>query len=228
VAPHRTSNPKVGGSNPSGRATHQFRKGIRKVRKSPHHRIPPLPKFRDFAALLPVSLLISYIPLSAQFSYSPKPAPEFRWFAISEFGAVLTLNRVETSSREQLLNWELGLMGNLNSKQSLGGTLFASYSKDAEIYAGPKLRYRFWLNPGLALDAGVGPIWRLNYIESGTWVSAQFGVSYLDWGQFFFQFDFFEDTIASAGLKIGRLPGAILGSVAAGIAGVRFLVSRLD
>jgi len=167
-------------------------------------------------------------PLRAQFSFNPKPGPEARWFAVTEFGAVLNLNRVEASSREQLLNWELGLMGNLNPKHSLGGTLFISYSKDAEIYAGPKLRYRYWLNPTLSLEAGAGPIWRLNYIESGTWLSAQVGLNYRDLAHLFLQFDFFEDTIASVGLKIGRLPGAILGAVAGGIAGVRFLFSRLD
>jgi hypothetical protein len=167
-------------------------------------------------------------PLRAQFSFNTKPAPEARWFAVTEFGAVLTLNRVEASSREQLLNWELGLMGNLNPKHSLGGTLYISYSKDAEVYAGPRLRYRYWLNPALSLDAGAGPIWRLNYLESGTWLSAQVGLNYRDLAHLFLELDFFEDTIASVGLKIGRLPGAILGAVAGGIAGIRFLISRLD
>lgn len=176
-----------------------------------------------------IALLIAFTcPLIAQFSFKPKPAPEARWFAITEFGAVLTLNRVEGSAREQFLNWELGLMGNLNPKHSLGGTLFISYSKDAEVYAGPKLRYRYWLNPTLSLDVGAGPIWRLNYLESGTWLSTQVGISYRDLAHLFLQFDFFEDTIASVGFKIGSLPGAILGAVAGGVAGVRFLVSRLD
>jgi hypothetical protein len=178
--------------------------------------------------LLNALLMAFASPLKAQFSFNPRPAPKARWFAFTEFGAVLTLNRVEASSREQLLNWELGLMGNLHSKHSLGGTLFISYSKDAEVYAGPKLRYRYWLSPMLSLDAGAGPIWRLNYIESGTWLSTQVGLSYRDLAHFFLQFDFFEDTITSVGFKIGRLPGAILGAVAGGIAGVRYIISRLD
>ena len=187
----------------------------------------------NFGRFKPLVLLVALLvpalsPLKAQFSFNPKPAPEARWFAITEFGTVLTLNRVEASAREQLLNWELGLMGNLSPKHSLGGSLYISYSKDAEVYAGPKLRYRYWLNPALSLDAGAGPIWRLNYLESGTWLSAQVGLSYRDLAHLFLQLDFFEDTITSVGLKIGRLPGAILGVVAGGIAGVRFIISRLD
>jgi hypothetical protein len=176
-----------------------------------------------------IALLVAMAsPLSSQFNFNPKPAPEARWFVVTEFGAVLTLNSVEASSREQLLNWELGFMGNLNPKHSLGGTLYISYSKDAEIYAGPTLRYRYWLNPTLSIEAGAGPIWRLNYIESGTWLSARVGLNYRDRAHLFLQFDFFEDAITSIGLKIGRLPGAILGVIAGGIAGIRFLVSRLD
>jgi len=166
--------------------------------------------------------------LAAQFSFSPRPAPEIRWFLVTEFGAVLNLNRVEARSREQLLNWELGALLNLNPKHGLGATLYVSYSKDAEIYAGPKLRYRYWLSPSLSLDAGAGPIWRINYVESGTWLSSQVGLNYRDLAHVFVQLDFFEDTIASAGIKIGRLPGAIIGAVTGGIAGIRFLVSRLD
>jgi hypothetical protein len=180
------------------------------------------------AVMIAAHLFAAALPLSAQFSFEPRQAPEVHWFAITEFGAIINLNRVEAGSREQILNWELGLMRNLTPKHSLGGSLFISYSKDAEIYAGPKLRYRYWLNRAFSLDAGAGPIWRLNYVESGTWLSAQVGLSYHDLAHFFLQFDFFEDTIASAGIKIGRLPGAILGVAAAGIAGVRFLVSRLD
>jgi hypothetical protein len=82
--------------------------------------------------------------------------------------------------------------------------------------------------PALSLEASAGPIWRLNYIESGTWLSTQVGLGYRDLAHLFIQFDFFEDTIASAGLKIGRLPGLILGAVAGGITGVRYLISRLD
>lgn len=175
-----------------------------------------------------LSLVVWASPAAAQFSFTPRPAPEARWFLVTEFGAVLNLNRVEASSREQLLNWELGPMLNLNPKCSLGATLFLSYSKDAEIYAGPKLRFRYWINRSLSFDAGAGPVWRLNYIESGTWLSGQVGLSYRDLAHVFVQFDFFEDTIASAGIKIGRLPGAIIGAVAGGIAGIRFLVSRLD
>jgi hypothetical protein len=183
---------------------------------------------RKTFSLVIALLLASASPLAAQFSFSPKPAPQARWFLVTEFGAVLTLNRVESSAREQLLNWELGVMRNLNAKHSLGAALFISYSKDAEIYAGPKLRYRYWLNPALCLEAGAGPIWRLGYIESGTWLSSQVGLSYRDLAHVFVQLDFFEDTIASAGIKIGRLPGAIIGAVAGGIAGIRYWISRLD
>jgi hypothetical protein len=176
-----------------------------------------------------IILTLAIVPsVWAQFSFNPKPAPEARWFAVTEFGAVITLNSVEASSREQLFSWELGLMRNLAPRHSLGGTLFISYSKDAEIYAGPKLRYRYWLNPKLCLEAGAGPTWRLNYIQSGTWLSAQVGLNYRDLAHFFVQFDFFEDAIASAGIKIGRLPGAILGAAAGCIAGLRYFISRLD
>ncbi|MBN2409357.1 MAG: hypothetical protein JXE07_06425 [Candidatus Aminicenantes bacterium] len=167
-------------------------------------------------------------PLGAQFSFTPRPAPEAKWFPVTEFGAVLTLNRVEASAREQLLNWELGLMGNLSRRHSLGGTLFISYSKHAEIYAGPKLRYRYWINPTVSIEAGAGPIWRLSYIESGTWLSGQIGLNYRDLACAFLQFDFFEETIASAGLKVGRRPGAILSALAAGVVGIRYLISLMD
>src|SRR4030042_5338664 len=117
----------------------------------------------DFARCKSLVLIIALImaiapPLGAHFLFNPRPAPEARWFAITEFGAVIILNRVEASSREQLLNWELGLMGNLNPRHSLGGTLFISYSKDAEIYAVPKLRYRYWLHPNLNLKDSYGTI----------------------------------------------------------------------
>jgi hypothetical protein len=167
-------------------------------------------------------------PISAQFSFSPKPAPDATWFAVTEFGAVLTLNSVEASAREQLLNWELGLMGNINRHHSLGGTLFISYSKDAEIYAGPRLRYRYWINLSLSLEAAAGPIWRLNYLESGTWLSTQAGVNYRDLASLFLRFDFFEDAIASVGIKTGRLPGTILSALAAGVVGVRYLIGLMD
>jgi hypothetical protein len=85
-------------------------------------------------------LVVLAFPLRAQFSFNPKPAPETRWFAVTEIGAVPTLNRVEVSSREQLLNWELGLMKNLAPRNSLGATIFISHSKDAEVYDARPMR----------------------------------------------------------------------------------------
>jgi hypothetical protein len=168
------------------------------------------------------------LPLAAQVRFNPRRAADAKWFAVTEFGVVLTLNRVEASAREQLFTWELGLMRNVNHGHSLGGTLFVSYSRDAEIYAGPKLRYRYWVNFALSLEAGAGPIRRLNYLESGTWLSSQAGLDYRDLAVLFLQIDFFEDTIASVGAKTGRLPGMLLSAIAAGVVAIRYLIGILD
>lgn len=108
------------------------------------------------------------------------------------------------------------------------GALCFSYSHDAEIYAGPKLRYRYWFNPSLSQEAGAGPLWRLSYLKSGTFFASQLGVNYRDLATLFLQLDFFENTIPSLGIKIGSWPGTIVAIVAAGVAGVRYLIERID
>jgi len=59
-------------------------------------------------------------------------------------------------------------------KHSIGGTLHISYSKDAEIYAGPKLRYRYWLNPTLSLEVGAGGIAGVRFLISKAGLSIDY------------------------------------------------------
>jgi len=52
---------------------------------------PPLR--REALGRVILSLVVWASPAAAQFSFTPRPAPEARWFLVSEFGAVLNLNR---------------------------------------------------------------------------------------------------------------------------------------
>jgi len=175
-----------------------------------------------------ISILLISASLQGQICFKPKPFPECNKFFITEFGILLNINSIEASAREQILNWELGLMGNISRKSAVGGSLYASYSKNAELYGGFKMGYRRWLNSSFNVEAEAGPIWRLGYIESRTFFSFNLGLNYRDLALFLFQIDFFEEPIVSIGIKFGTWPGTILGVLAAGVTGVRYLLRIID
>ena len=105
-----------------------------------------------------------------------RPAPRCRWFLVTEFGV---------SSHSGLVV-EYGLMANLGRRSGFGGA--GTLGEDESFRrAGLTARYRRWLNPRLALEAGAGPVTYCHLTElagcGGRWgVGFQFQAAVHLWG----------------------------------------------
>lgn len=94
--------------------------------------------------------------LNAQLCFRGKPYPDCKWFTITEFGALAKISSGGAGPYHQLFTWELGALRNLNRCNALGATLYASFTKQSEVYGGFKLRYRRWLGSTWSLEGGAG------------------------------------------------------------------------
>ncbi|HEU0080283.1 MAG TPA: hypothetical protein VFQ76_21730 [Longimicrobiaceae bacterium] len=94
-------------------------------------------------------------PRPASFCFRPHPGDRCRSFLVTEvsrstreFGAYRGL--------EDKLQWEWGAMVNLGEDQAVGATYVFGEPKSG--HRGVSLRYRRWLNRGIALDVAPGAI----------------------------------------------------------------------
>jgi hypothetical protein len=82
-----------------------------------------------------------------------RPAPRCSWFLITEFG-LSALGRPDSYGPR--MDVELGLMANLGAHSAVGAAWLLSGDESHER-RGFTVRYRRWLSPRLALEAGAGP-----------------------------------------------------------------------
>lgn len=106
---------------------------------------------KTFVFFLSLSFLLSPSISQAQISFRGKPVPECIMFFITEAGGVVG---VAGSPGEFGVNYEFGLMYNLNQRSALGATLFTLF--DGSNFRGIKLRYRHWMNSSISLDVSPG------------------------------------------------------------------------
>ncbi len=188
---------------------------------------------RKMKKIIVTILVLAYAAVFAGDSYAQlcwrgKPAPDCRYFFVTEFGGVLPISENNAGAQIQRLNWELGGLLNFTQRNAAGASFYFSLSKNSELYGGGKLRYRFWLNRSFSLDCGAGLMWRLNYIASGTNYTGHIGLNYRDIVSFIVQIDVLEDTITSLGIKTGSWIGAASGTAAAVGGTVLYILSRLE
>jgi len=176
--------------------------------------------------LLGIFVFVSYLP--AQLCFRGKTRPGCSWFLITEFGALAKISQRSAGPYHQIITWECGLMRNLDEGNALGAALYASFSRQSEVYGGFKLRYRRWLGQSWSLESGAGLAWRLNYPESGTHITGHIGLNYKDYVILTGQIDYMEEAVAYLGIRTGALPGAVAVLVSAAALGVRYLLSRIS
>lgn len=84
-----------------------------------------------------------------------RPKPACQAILLTNFGAYFDLPTQTTISSARLVaDW--GLMINLNRRDAVGASFFASVDQDAGFESGPGLRYRRWIGEHGALDIALG------------------------------------------------------------------------
>jgi len=118
-------------------------------------------------ALACVALVVvsSGAPLAAQdttargapgrFCLRARPKPECSGFALTNAGVYVVFgdNRGGETALRGLLDY--GFMANLNPRDAVGGSVFASLDRDG-VAVGPSIRYRRWLTPTSSLEVALG------------------------------------------------------------------------
>jgi hypothetical protein len=183
---------------------------------------------KKFLTCFIIFVFMTLTSLNAQLCFRGRPSPECKWFTITEFGALAKISQGSEGPFHQLFTWELGAMHNLNRSNALGATLYASFTKQSEVYGGFKLRFRKWIGPAWSLEGGAGPIWRLNYPESGMHFTGHIGLNYKDYVILTGHVDFMEKTVVYIGIRTGALPGAAASLLSAAVLGIRYFILRLD
>ncbi len=166
---------------------------------------------------------------SSSLCYHARPKPACSAFAFTTFGAYAILGGgayAGTALRE-VADW--GAMVNIGQKDAVGGSVFASLDADGFVL-GPAVRYRHWLSASASVEVAVGtPLVTSNGYDLRP--GSVFGLvkwSPSDWFSVAARPELVRsETITgcgpttcttasrmrgrvSAGLEVGRVPGAVL------------------
>jgi hypothetical protein len=91
----------------------------------------------------------------APFCFRARPKPACSAFAVTNFGGYLVLGTDLTSDTplREVADW--GVMANVDARNAVGGSVFASLDR-LGFGLGPSVRYRRWLSPTASLDVALG------------------------------------------------------------------------
>ena len=108
--------------------------------------------------LLSIPLLLAWsktAPAQQSFCYRARPKPACSAFAFTNFGGYLVLGSDLTGDTplREVADW--GVMANLDARNAVGGSVFASLDR-LGFGLGPSVRYRRWLSPTASVDVALG------------------------------------------------------------------------
>jgi len=108
--------------------------------------------------LLSIPLLLAWsktAPAQQSFCYRARPKPACSAFAFTNFGSYLVLGSDLTGDTplREVADW--GVMANLDARNAVGGSVFASLDR-LGFGLGPSVRYRRWLSPTASVDVALG------------------------------------------------------------------------
>jgi hypothetical protein len=127
---------------------------------------------RRLTALFALLLAGAQLPAQeapAPFCYRARPRPACSAFVFTNFGGYLLLGNDQTSDTplREVADW--GVMANLDERNAVGASMFASLDR-LGFGLGPAVRYRRWLSPTASLDVALGAplVVTTNNIQSGS------------------------------------------------------------
>jgi hypothetical protein len=127
---------------------------------------------RRLTALFALLLAGAQLPAQeapAPFCYHARPRPACSAFVFTNFGGYLLLGNDQTSDTplREVADW--GVMANLDERNAVGASMFASLDR-LGFGLGPAVRYRRWLSPTASLDVALGAplVVTTNNIQSGS------------------------------------------------------------
>ena len=108
--------------------------------------------------VLSIALLLAgseAAPAQESLCYRAQPKPACSAFAFTNFGGYVVLGSDVTGDTplREVADW--GLMANVDSRNAIGGSVFASLDR-LGFGLGPAVRYRRWLSPTSSVDVALG------------------------------------------------------------------------
>jgi hypothetical protein len=177
---------------------------------------------KSLISSLLIALLLFSPTLQANVFLEGKPAPERKMFWITEAGGIVRMVR---NFGRLGVNYEFGLMYNLNKRSALGATLYFGLGVGNGF--GIKTRYRRWLNSSFSVDISPGLL--VGAAGKDPTFTGHVGINYKDWVALIAQVDsrhYWGSTSKidlSLGIKLGSHAGMGLTAVSA-VAGAALIV----
>lgn len=115
--------------------------------------------------ILELVLMLAFVPwpAAAQSTVEPRavswrggPIDRCRTMILTDFGAYLVSGTPGGGGLNVRAVADYGVLVNLDARSAIGGTLFASLSRNSEFVLGPAVRYRRWLGRSQSIDVALG------------------------------------------------------------------------